>query len=199
MASVTGKTAESIDGEFDTMVVSLRVSDTGRLIYKTQDGTETDAGPIVAPDIAVDAAHPVGSIFISAVPTNPLALLGIGVWARFGVGRTLVSQQAADPDFDVAEETGGEKTHTLDLTEIPSHAHSITHTHSMTITYNTAGASNNEDYQRVTSLNWGSGGAVDHIGNTSASSAPNSGNAGGGLPHNNMPPYIVVYMWKRTA
>lgn len=58
----------------------------------------------------VSAAWPVGSIFISAVSTNPTTLLGFGTWAAFGAGRVLVSRDANDTDFDTAEETGGAKT-----------------------------------------------------------------------------------------
>jgi microcystin-dependent protein len=71
------------------------------------------------------------------------------------------------------EETGGAKTHTLTTPEIPAHTHSLGY---------------------VDALN--AGGSV---GTRAFPGAANTGSAGGGGAHNNLQPYIVVYMWKRTA
>jgi len=122
-------------------------------------------------------AYPVGSIYINAdVSTNPGTLLGFGTWAAFGAGRVLVGIDGTQTEFDSAGETGGAKVHTLDITEIPAHTH--TYTRYSATTSNTAGASTNT---------W------------NEFSTPNTGSAGGGGSHNNLQPYIVVYMWRRTA
>lgn len=55
-------------------------------------------------------AFPVGSVFIAVVDDDPADLLGYGTWAAFGAGRVLIGVNAADPDFDTVEETGGAKT-----------------------------------------------------------------------------------------
>lgn len=120
--------------------------------------------------------YPVGSVYINAsVATNPGTLLGFGTWTAFGAGKVMVGINAADTDFDVAEETGGEKTHTLTTAEMPAH----THTHEM------GGASG--------------GSTMPYSGNTAQGPTPATSSTGGGGAHNNLQPYIVVYMWKRTA
>lgn len=56
-------------------------------------------------------SFPVGSVFISAVSTNPATLLGYGTWSSLGEGRVLVGVDTSDPDFDTVLETGGSKVH----------------------------------------------------------------------------------------
>ena len=75
------------------------------------------------------AAWPVGSIFISAVATNPADLLGGGTWEAFGTGRVLVGIDAGQTEFDTLLETGGSKTQTLVEANLPSHTHAIDHDH----------------------------------------------------------------------
>jgi hypothetical protein len=118
----------------------------------------------------------VGDIHISTSSANPATALGYGTWAAFGSGRVLVGIDAGQTEFDTVEETGGAKTHTLQTTEIPAHNH----------TYNNYSSVQNVD-----------GGAATAAFNVPATG--NTGNAGGGAAHNNLQPYIVVYMWKRTA
>lgn len=115
---------------------------------------------------------PVGSVYISVVSTNPGTLLGFGTWTAFGAGRTLVGIDAGQTEFDTVEETGGAKTHTLTEAEIPAHTHTIGH------------VAGDQDGS-------GSNGSISGSGVT--------GSTGGGGAHNNLQPYIVVYMWKRTA
>jgi len=67
-----------------------------------------DTGP---PDF-LQRLWPVGSIFLSAVATDPAALLGFGTWTAIGAGRVLVGQDAAQTEFDTLGETGGSKTST---------------------------------------------------------------------------------------
>ena len=126
----------------------------------------------------VNALYPVGSIYINATSsTNPGTLLGHGTWVAFGAGRVPVGIDSGDTDFDTAEETGGAKTHTLTVNEIPAH----THTSGV---YGPRGAE----------------GSVSEFATTNSSFGNiNTGSTGGGSAHNNLQPYIVVYMWKRTA
>ncbi len=123
-------------------------------------------------------AYPVGSIYTAIVSTNPATLLGVGTWTAFATGRMLIGLDSGDTDFDTVEETGGAKTHTLTTAEMPSHTHSTT------------------AYANVAGHVLEDGSGHDH---NLLSTAITSTSTGSGYAHNNMPPYIAVYMWKRTA
>lgn len=126
-------------------------------------------------------AFPVGSVFLSAVDTNPGTLLGYGTWTQIAQGQFLVGQNATDADFDTAEEIGGEKSHVLNIGEIPSHSHVLGELRSATTGSESSYMARTAD----TSSTRGTDKSTEVI--------------GGGGAHNNLPPYFVVYMWKRTA
>ena len=121
--------------------------------------------------------YPVGSIYMSTANTSPANFLG-GTWVAWGSGRVPVGVNASDTDFNSVEKTGGEKTHTLTIAEMPSHSHSTN-----------------------IELTTGSGSQfrLRDQGGNQFSSPPHTGKTGGGGAHNNLPPYITCYMWKRTA
>jgi hypothetical protein len=144
----------------------------------TVTGTITNSSIITLADV-----YPVGSIYINASDgTNPGTLLGFGTWVAFGAGRVPVGQNTSDSDFNTLEETGGAKTHTLTLSEIPSHRHEVG---SKDSTAGDGGAFNEE--------------FVEQYGDTTNGPAVPTSYQGGGSAHNNLQPYIVVKMWKRTA
>ena len=128
-------------------------------------------------------AYPVGSIYMNASnSTNPATLLGFGTWSAFSEGRVLIGIDSSDSDFDSVEETGGSKTHTLTEAQLPSHRHQVGSNDS---TAGFGGAAGNVEF--VQDAGTGIGNAV------------NTSFTGSGSAHNNVQPYIVVYMWKRTA
>jgi hypothetical protein len=148
---------------------------------------------------ALQALHPVGSVYINATDnTNPGTLLGFGTWTAFGAGRVPVGFNAADPLFDTAEETGGSKDAIV-----------VSHTHT-----GTTGGSGAHTHTLLYSS--GQGTLVDSIGGGANGSIANSGTAGmtnpGDHTHSfttastgssgtnaNLQPYITVYMWKRVS
>lgn len=121
-------------------------------------------------------AYPVGSIYMSVNNTNPGTLFG-GTWVKFGAGRCLVGVDTSQTEFNTIEKIGGEKTHTLTIEEMPKHKHD-----GFGGTYGGGGP---YYYNYYVYGEW----------NTDDSHK----SAGGDKPHNNLQPYITVYMWKRTA
>ena len=132
---------------------------------------------------AMIAVYPVGAIFISTVSTNPNTLFGFGTWAAFAAGRTLVGLTSSDADFDTSGETGGAKTHTLTTAEMPSHQHD-----------SAWGEQGTGEFGNAPNTSARGSASTDYDNNSYYTSA-----VGGGGAHNNLPPYIVTYMWKRTA
>lgn len=133
------------------------------------------------------AAYPVGSIYMSANATNPGTLFG-GTWARIQ-GRFLL---AADENH-AAGSTGGEAAHTLEEDELPNIQGLVNATFSGATEglFNSASGAFSLDNEKNAS---------------NADSAPSYSRYadlkmefGGGQPHNNMPPYLSVYVWQRTA
>lgn len=83
---------------------------------------------------------PIGALYMTATDTNPGTFLG-GTWERWGAGRVPVGYDSTDSNFDAAEKTGGSKTKTLDITEIPSHNHSVgAHSHGLNSHKHSVGA-----------------------------------------------------------
>lgn len=122
--------------------------------------------------------YPVGSIYMSVNSTNPSNYFG-GTWERIK-GKFLL---AADDNIYKLGDTGGEAEHTLTISEMPSHYHNFA--------------------QGGRVLYWDSGlssyGGLTNGTTVQYTWSANTKNVGGDNPHNNMPPYLAVYVWKRVA
>jgi microcystin-dependent protein len=146
-------------------------------------------------------AWPVGSVFLSVVSTSPATLLGGGTWAAFGAGKMLVGRDGNDTDFDTAEETGGSKTVTLTAAQsgLPQHTHvQDAHTHNFLPRSATTGGVSSIVTGTLDTSSTISGSNQPHVQSATAVNQ-NAGPSNAAEAHSNMPPYIVVYMWKRTA
>ena len=114
--------------------------------------------------------YPVGSIYISVNSTSPASLFG-GTWEILSDVFLLAAGSYAD-----AGTFGGEAAHTLTVDEMPAHSHSVP---------------NMSGYDTGTEWVGQNGTAAPQTRSTDIN--------GGGAAHNNMPPYMAVYMWKRVA
>ena len=124
--------------------------------------------------INTDLIYPIGAIYLSVSATNPTTLFG-GKWEQIK-DRFLL---AAGDTYAIGT-TGGEATHKLTVAEMPSHTHGIYGAQSG----NTWPITNTGNDWQLTTKSW----------NTNMLT-----NTGGDQAHNNMPPYLTVYMWKRVA
>lgn len=121
--------------------------------------------------------YPVGSIKMTVENTSPALSIG-GIWERWGNGRFPLGVDEAQAEIEQAEMTGGEREHTLTIDEIPAHSHD-------------------------TEVPFSGEVAVLQLGLQQAPSAGDStissSETGGGAAHNNMPPFITCYFWKRVG
>ena len=159
----------------------------------------------------ISGAYPVGSIYINASnATNPATLLGFGTWTAFGAGKVMVGIDSGDTAFDTAGETGGSKD-----AVVVSHTHSITdpgHRHNTTLDGSVGTSSSFQSQIGQTEYSTVNGGyesafargtADSTEANASTSSTATTGitisSTGSSATNANLQPYVVVYMWKRTA
>lgn len=172
----------------------------------------------------IDTIYPVGSIYISVISTNPADLFKRGTWEVFGAGRTLVSLDSTDTDFDTVEETRGAKTatpsahtgaavsdhaaHTHTYTQVPNHVH----------VQKVPGDSDGDFTSSVLDASsCGTGGTPTAVNDALSTNNPTGGVATGTTANESatlthtvtqpsahaamsvVQPSITVYMWKRTA
>lgn len=150
----------------------------------------------------VDSIYPVGSIYMSVNATSPATLFG-GTWTQLkdrfllGAGSTYGNGTA-----------GGEASHKLSVNEMPSHAHDTPFFNNMTNNGEmvsdfegvfgkgmTASAAKSLTSKSVIEMWW-----KEQTNNAEGNEYSYlTASKGGSVAHNNMPPYLAVYMWKRTG
>lgn len=163
---------------------------------KVRKGLSVLGNLFIGGEPLVNKVYPVGSIYMSLNDVSPESFLG-GTWERIQ-DRFLLG---AGGSYSVGR-TGGEDSHILTTAEMPVHTHTISvtggdHQHSV--------GTQEADYNTGSGYRWtlvrpdgsssSASGTVDGGSHTHTASATN---AGSGNAHNNMPPYLAVYMWKRT-
>ena len=129
--------------------------------------------------------YPVGAIYQSTSSTSPASLFG-GTWEQI-TDRFLLSAGSSY----TAGATGGAATHTLTINQMPSHNHAYYFDQNSSVNWfiGLSGNANGADPTR----------SAIASGPTGRAYTMNIRNTGGGQAHNNMPPYLVVYTWKRIS
>lgn len=163
---------------------------------------ETGAIPLNAENLnynfneVLNLIYPIGAIIIKDTDTDYSNYLGFS-WQKVFAGKTLVGLDTSDSDFNSIGKTGGEKSHTLTLNEIPSHGHSqwvlnkndngyrkpSNVSNSSDIGTNGYAISLTNDFHSDDTKGW-SHGTLSAL-------------KGGDQAHNNLQPYTVVAFWKR--
>lgn len=189
-ASPSAGVPNSLDSEIVkvTAVGNDQVGNTSLTVVRGQRGTTAkafSANAIVTNGVFMDdilnRIYPIGSIFMSVSHSTVAQVqeaLG-GTWVAWGAGRVPVGVDTSDTNFDTAEETGGEKTHTLTVAEMPSHGHDV-----KLESGQYSGGSGHLKWSGDTTYQL-YGGSVESTGGNGA--------------HNNLQPYITCYMYKRIA
>lgn len=218
MARVTGFTAARMRLIEAASIVKGSVNASGRLILEKFDGTTIDAGSVKGPT-GPAGVGPVGSVVMHAGPSAPAGYLFCrgqtisrttyaSLFAAIGVtygagdgsttftlpnlqGRVPVGLDASQSEFDALAETGGAKTHTLTLEQMPSHRHVMNaHNHEQVVIVNntTGGLAARYDYDGD-----GTAGRVyPQTGANTSSTVATMQDTGGGQAHNNLQPYLVM-------
>ena len=192
-----------IDTEFNNIATSIATK--ADLNSPTFIGTPLSTTPLLSDGVTrvatvatVQAMYPVGSIYINATnSTNPATLLGFGTWSAFGAGRVPVGFDAGNSNFNAAEKTGGSADAVL-----VSHSHSGTTSnagyHAHTFRADNFDAFDGLQFGGNASFQTGIGGlTTDGAGDHNHSFTTST--VGSSATNANLPPYITVYMWKRTA
>ena len=151
--------------------------------------------------------YPVGSIYMSTINIDPAQLFG-GKWQALNEGRVLIGANGSYP----AGSKGGEVSHRLSTSEMPSHTHSGSssnsagsHKHSDAWGEHTTVGSPAYGFYNTSNNKFGTGGGgmVSYMMHSSSggshSHSVSISSAGSGSAHNNMMPYQSVYMWYRVS
>ena len=185
---------KAVTDAISDIVLESGTGDMSKAVYdKNSSGTVDNAEALGGKTLGeiMLLMNPVGTVKITTTNINPSTYLG-GVWERWGEGRFPLSMGSPEQNdvtyfgtlstsdltnnFTLPEEKGGAYLHKLTVAQMPSHYHTLT-----------TCPGRDEGTEWVGAPGYG------------ANVSRNTNNVGGSASHNNMPPYITCYMWKRTA
>jgi hypothetical protein len=188
-------TNKIVEATLDTGVPVMDITSDGIAVKKKYDATEGDSFQVDGYSIW-EIIYPVGSLYISTTNSSPSDLFGFGTWERYGAGRMLVSWNSSDTDFDSVNELGGSKTHNHNEGVLRAAIGSPTGDADRlgfvsTVASDPSGGGTSNYTYAVPGTTSGhlSSGSFSHYTSAYGYTSTDS----------NMPPYITVYMWRRTA
>ena len=183
-------------------LVPAPAKDTQTDYYLSADGTWKKVQQRTIKEV-IDIVHPVGSIWETTTTDDPNVLWAGTTWVKMDAGRVLISAGTYTEDdttytYNLGDK-GGEAKHQITIEEMPNHSHVISiasagkHRHKIN--------SRSREAREATTpgSGWDTPGSyyTEYDGtHTHAATASATGN---NAKHNNMPPYEVIYRWKRTA
>lgn len=165
---------------------SASINSSGLVTFKNSNNVEVFT--LQLPLIDIDTVYPVGSIYLSVSGTSPEILFG-GTWEAINDKFLLASGTTY-----TAGTTGGEASHTLTESELPSHRHTEQIVCSVGVR-GWASAGSNSGSNKYVNLQE----KLTVSPNDDDDQVVKTLSTGGGEAHNNMPPYLSVYVWKRVA
>ena len=196
--NVTGNLTGNVVGNVTGNINGVVTATAGSVAVTQSFGTNNTAIATTAfVQAALQALHPVGSIYTATVSTNPNTLFGFGGWTAFGAGRVLIGNGGG---FS-AGATGGSAdavvvSHNHGATSIvndPQHSHIAS-----------AGLFLNDSFNAGTYAYGGFGSNISTVTNTASGGtgitvSTSVSTTGSSATNANLQPYIVVYMWQRTS
>jgi hypothetical protein len=162
----------------DYTITDDKIQSVGGSKFMNLSAIPSSAGKIPDANIStttlLELIYPVGIVITLGVSTNPATLLGFGTWEAIA-GKVIVGIDGTQTEFDTLDETGGSK--------------SSAHTHTGTTAALTGALHRIDDNSGGSDFDWMNPTSHTHTFTTSSSGSANG----------NVQPYIVKYVWQRTA
>lgn len=182
-----GASVEST-GKFSTLESTGAATFNSATVTGNLTATASQAAALTseAMTAVLNQVYPIGSLYCTTSASSPNALGIPGNWERYAQGQALTGWKSGDSDFGTVGGTGGHKTHTLTVSQIPAH------THDQNNRVERAEMLISQSLKKTVSS-----GRKSDIDKNSGTISTKTFSTGGGGSHPILQPYRVVYIWRR--